>query len=160
MFPTALVKECHRLLSEGSMKLNMPVGVVSHIFNGTYQIVAINCGNLQMMDGSSFPLQETYCRDVYEEGHTLALTEIDGVKGMRRHPLYIKLPLEAYLSSPITLRDHIWGTVNFTSPKTREPFTDDEIGLVEGYAAQVSRALSYLDRPVGYREESRSRKTV
>ncbi|MGB0416270.1 MAG: GAF domain-containing protein [Coraliomargarita sp.] len=160
MFPKTLVEDCHQLLDEGSAELGMPIGIVSHIFNGDYQIVAINCGNVMMMDGSVFPLQETYCRDVYKGGKTLAITEIGGVRGMRLHPLYIKLPLEAYISSPVRHRNLVWGTVNFTSPKTREPFTEYEIKLVEGLAKRVSEQLDRLDGPTGYREASRSRSTV
>ena len=158
MFPRSLIDNCHKLLDEGAVELGLPVGIVSHIFNGNYQIVAINCGTMQMMDGSVFPLQDTYCRDVYQSGKTIAVTEIDGVKGMRLHPLYIKLPLEAYLSSPIRHHDRVWGTVNFTSPKTREPFTAFDIQLVEGYASQISEELGQLDRPSGDQELTRSRK--
>ena len=145
MFPQSLVDNCHTVLNEGAAALDMPIGIVSHIFNGDYQIVAINCATVHMVDGSIFPLQETYCRDVYRERQTIAITEIDGVQGMRRHPLYIKLPLEAYISSPILHHDKVWGTLNFTSPKLRSAFTQKEIRLVENYADRVARLLDELD---------------
>lgn len=157
MFHKDLADACHKLLKEGVAELGMPVGIVSHIYSGLYHIVAINHPMGEMISGAVFPLSDTYCRDVFTTKKTIAITEIDGVEGLRLHPLYATLPLEAYISAPIFHQDKqvVWGTVNFTSPKTRTAFTAADIKLVENYAKQISQWLAIMNKPK--RKASRKR---
>jgi GAF domain-containing protein len=145
MFPAPLIKFCHGLLNEGAARLDMPIGIVSRVYNDLYQVVAINSASGPLVEGACFPIQATYCRDVIKSGKTLAITEIDGMPGMRRHPLYVKMPLEAYISAPIFHDGEPWGTVNFTSINIRAPFSPEEIRLVEGYAAKIAEKLGEMD---------------
>ena len=147
MQPKQLTDYCHQLLQAGTQQLKLPVGIVSRIFNDNYQIVAINCTVRAMKSGAIFPLHETYCREVYQTGCTIALTELGGVAGLCKHPLYVKMPLEAYISAPIHFHNQIWGTVNFTSMQTRQAFTEDEIQLVESYALLIQKKLLDLNAP-------------
>jgi GAF domain-containing protein len=146
MISNPLTEFCHGLLNKGATRLHMPVGIVSHVYNEVYQIVAINSASGPFVEGACFPIQATYCRDVIKKGKTIAITEIDGTLGMRRHPLYVKMPLEAYISAPIFHGGKPWGTVNFTSTKIREPFKPEEIELVECFAAKVAEKLDEIDR--------------
>ncbi len=123
------------------------VGIVSHIYNDTYQIVAISTVTGALKEGSILPLRQTYCRDVFESKHTIALTEIDGTPGLQKHPLYVKMPLEAYISAPISFEKEIWGTVNFTSIAQHKGFTKENILLVENYAKHIEEMLIELNTP-------------
>jgi GAF domain-containing protein len=147
MIPTQLIESCQILVNEGIEQLKMPIGIVSHIYNDWYEIVTINSEIGEFIGGALFPLSSTYCRDVFRSQKTLAITEIDGVPGMKRHPLYVSLPLEAYISAPIRHNNEVWGTVNFTSPKYRNAFSKEEIQLVEGYADRISQWLPDIDQP-------------
>ncbi|MGZ0654719.1 GAF domain-containing protein [Coraliomargarita sp. W4R53] len=147
MLHQQLRKSCHHLLDEGVKQLGLPIGIVSHIYNGLYKIIAINSEMGELVDNAIFPLEKTYCRAVFESRKTLAITTIDGVPGMRLHPLYLDLPLEAYLGTPIMHKGSVWGTVNFSSSKVHQAFTTEDCALVEGYARTVSQLLSDLDAP-------------
>ena len=149
MFPNPLIHACHELVNEGAEQLNMPVGIVSHIYNDVYQIVTINREMGMLINGAVFALSDTYCRDVYKSDATIAITEIDGHPGMGRHPLYVNLPVEAYISAPIHHAGAVWGTINFTSTQLRKPFSKQEQKLVEGYAETISQLLADIDKPNG-----------
>jgi GAF domain-containing protein len=149
MFPEPLIHACHEIVNQGVEQLKMPVGIVSHIYNDVYQIVTINREMGVLVNGAVFALSDTYCRDVYRADATLAITEIDGQPGMVRHPLYVNLPVEAYISAPIHHAGAVWGTVNFTSTELRKPFSTTEQKLVEGYAEQIGRFLDEIDTPNG-----------
>ena len=145
MTVSELREYCDYLLIEGNQRLSMPMGVVSHIENFQYVIFAIKSSADLFVLGESFALDDTYCRDVYRSGKTLALTEFDGQPGLQRHPLYENLPLEAYISTPIIHNEIIWGTLNFTSMKIREqPFSIHDIDYVVSLADKVSVKLKEL----------------
>jgi GAF domain-containing protein len=145
MLPKKLIDSCHELINRGVNHLDMPVGIVSHIYNDLYEIVTINSEMGGLIQGAVFPLSNTYCRDVYRAKKTIAITEIDHVLGMQRHPLYVSIPVEAYISAPINYNGSVWGTVNFTSAKIRPAFTKAEIKLVEQYAETISQYLAKID---------------
>lgn len=134
------------LLVEGALRLSMTMGVVSNIAEARYTIIAVVSSTDVFVPGESFALNDTYCRDVYRDGVTLALTEFGGQNGLKRHPLYENHFLESYISSPIRFNELIWGTVNFTSMQTRElPFSQGEIDFVESLAGKLSMKLSELE---------------
>lgn len=133
---------CKEVLSDGTQALILDTGVVSHIHNDHYEIVAVKSATNAFVAGEVFELNGTYCREVYRTGKTLALTEIEGVPGLRNHPLYLDLSLEAYISAPIFHNDKVWGTVNFTSMKIRsQAFSHMDITLVENFAKRISQPV-------------------
>jgi len=132
-----------KILSEGLHLFSMSMGIVSHIKNDTYLIVAVKSSSNVFIAGEAFPLQDTFCREVIDSCQTVAITEIDGQPGLSNHPLYEGMLLEAYISTPIYKDGKVWGTLNFSSMKIKdEPFTSDEIVLIEERAKQISNALS------------------
>jgi GAF domain-containing protein len=138
MIPKELVDSCHKVVNTGVNELDMPIGIVSHIYNGLYEIIAINSEMGAFIHGAVFPLEQTYCRDVFHTDKTIAITEIGNVAGLQLHPLYVSIPLEAYISAPIHHDDEVWGTINFTSTTLHQPFAKADIQRVEQYAKQIS----------------------
>ena len=149
MFSKLLTDYCHQLLQVGAQQLDLPVGIVGRIWNDTYLIVAISCATSALKEGTAIPLNATCCREVYQKGRTIALTDLGGIAGLEKHPLFMKLPPEAYISAPIRLNNQIWGTVSFTSTQTRDLFTEEDIQLVEGYALLIHKKLLEEDAPEG-----------
>jgi GAF domain-containing protein len=143
MDPYALQILYDVILTEGNNRFSTTMGIVSHIKNDEYKIVAVKSIGDVFVPGESFPLSQTYCRDVYSTGKTIALTELDGKPGLVCHPLYKNLPLEAYISTPILKHGEIWGTLNFSSMVLKpSPFSDSDIELIESYAKRIALALS------------------
>lgn len=135
-------KLCNQIIIEGLQRLSMSMGIVSHIENDMYEIVAVHSAGNVFVAGESFPLQDSYCREVYETGKTVALTALSGKAGLCKHPLYSGLPLEAYISAPIYQYDQVWGTLNFSSMKiSSDPFTEEDIKYIEFEAGKIAKAL-------------------
>ncbi len=131
------------ILTKGNNRFSTTMGIVSHIENDEYEIVAVESLANVFVSGESFPLHQTYCRDVYSTGKTIALTDLDGKPGLQCHPLYKDLPIEAYISTPILNHGVIWGTLNFSSYILKPlPFSNDDIEFIESSAKRISLALS------------------
>jgi len=118
------------ILREGREKFHLMVGIVSQIAAGQYEIFDVSSETGIPQVGDVFDLAGVYCREVYKTGETVAITEIEGQKGMCLHPLYTVIACEAYISSPIIVNGVTWGTLNFTSFDIREAaFSADEIAM-------------------------------
>jgi GAF domain-containing protein len=131
------------IITEGLEFFSLSMGIVSQIDNDSYEIMAVKSDTNVFVPGEIFPLQKTYCRDVVEKRETIALTNIRGGPKVRAHPLYEQLTLEALISAPIYKGGEIWGTLNFSSMQVRpQPFTNDDIQLIESRADKISLVLS------------------
>lgn len=146
MKPAELHSLCSEILNEGNNRFSTTMGIVSHVENNEYEIIAVKSIANVFVSGESFPLKQTYCRDVCSTGKTIAITELEGKPGLQCHPLYKDLPLEAYISTPVLKHGKIWGTLNFSSMILRsQPFSDSDIEFMKTSAKRLSLALS--DRP-------------
>lgn len=133
---------CEALLNQGRVQLSMETGIVSYIEGAVYKVVAVQARLTVFRAGDLFRLSDTYCREVLRSRRSVALSEVDGVPGLQRHPLYMPMALEAYIAAPIVIGDSIWGTVNYTSMQVRQrPFSDDHIALVEEQAREIAAVL-------------------
>ena len=138
-----MLQVCNELVTTGREHLGMSMGIVSHIEDDDYEVIAVSSTTGVFVAGENFPLQETYCRDVYKDAKTLAITEVEGRPGLQSHPLYPTLGLEAYLGTPIMVDNKVWGTVNFTSFAVRiGPFSKDDISYAERIAEKVATIIS------------------
>ncbi|MGL1902139.1 MAG: GAF domain-containing protein [Fibrobacterales bacterium] len=145
--PKFKTKAAH-FLTEGRHILDLRMGIVSHITDERYTIISVNDETNTFRPMDSYDLESTYCRDVYKLGKTIALTEIDGIKGLKRHPLYLDFSLEAYISAPIFIQNTVWGTINFSSLAIRmHSFNEKEVYLVEYYATELSNILNQGGNP-------------
>lgn len=134
---------CTDMLRETREKLGLEMGIVSHIVGNKYHVMAIDAGQNMIVPGEIFALEDTVCNAVVAEERFVSLTSYHSPEGLREHPVYEAMKLEAYVAAPIWLNDQIWGTVNFTSTLTiPHPFTDDEKNVVRACAKQVSDLLA------------------
>ena len=118
------------------------MGIVSHIHDGKYDVVAVSSETGIPVVGDCYPVEAVYCREVLATKKTVAITEIEGVKGMSLHPLYDEIPCGFYISSPILVKGKVWGTLNYTSLEIRDtPFSDDDIAYNEARAATIAALL-------------------
>jgi len=146
MYPKELTEFCDQLLAQGCEKLEMTMGIISHICYNVYELVAVQTDNPAITAGATLELQDTYCREVVTTGATVAITEVGGERGMQNHPLYLSIPLEAYISTPIYYKDDIWGTLNFSSQTILEnDFTQADIDWLENAAKRLAQKLASLE---------------
>ena len=145
MYAQKLLDLCNDILLQGRERLAIGMGIVSRIENDMYEVAVVSSDNDYFIGGEVFPLKDTYCREVYEKKQTIALTEMDGYSGLKHHPLYENLPLEAYISSPIFVKDNVWGTLNFSSMNIRSTsFNKDDIQFNEDAAKKISSVIHDL----------------
>ena len=143
MYTSQLRTLCNALIKTGRDKFNLSMGIVSHIEGDLYEIVAVSSATGVFVTGEKFDLNDTYCRQVYEQKKTIALTEIEGVTGLQYHPLYETLSLESYISSPIFVAGSVWGTINFSSMRLRKnAFTNEDIDYIEAAAKTISKVIA------------------
>lgn len=129
-------------LTIGNQIFNLETGIVSHIADDTYTILSFKSPLEALEIDMQLPLQDTYCREVYEANTTVSFPRIGTNKKMCTHPVYINMKLEAYLSAPIFVNGKLHGTINFTDRKHREgPFSDFEFKQIEIMAKTVGRFL-------------------
>lgn len=143
---------CTSILRDGGDRFDTTMGIVSRIDSDSdsdseiYEVIAVDSASATPRLGEQFSLRAVYCRDVYETGKTIALTEINGVPGLCLHPLYRFIPCEVYISSPILVAGSVWGTLNYTSMILRdEPFSEADIQYNEARAAHIASIIEAME---------------
>lgn len=130
-----------KLLELGAETFALPYGIISHVQGNDYWVRdAVSPGDI-LAAGAHFDLEDTYCV------HTLAADEATGFheagkSSIRHHPCYVKQQLEAYLGAPIHVGGSVYGTLNFSRPEARKPFTRYEWQLIGLMAQWVSYELT------------------
>lgn len=143
MYPRNFIELSDKLVEEGRDRFNFTLGIVSHIENERYKLVSVSSSTGVFVSGESFLLSDTYCREVVEKKATVHLTEFNGKKQLKGHPLYKYMPLEAYISCPIFFDDTVWGTLNFSCVEMpSKDFLQEDIEFIEASAQALSHLLS------------------
>ena len=125
-------------------ELNMETAIVSYISKGSYTLILVD----SEMDGvfkagMVFPLEDTYCKDVYKFNQVMRYRHVGSMNNMLQHPVYQSVKLESYLAAPINDHSHkVLGTVNFTSLFAKEtPFTEQQINLVTNLTTYIEHNI-------------------
>jgi PAS domain S-box-containing protein len=135
----ALIEE---YLKIGSEIFDLGVGIVSCIEGSEYTVMGTNVTDDSITKGMVFDLEGTYCFEVYKKNESVALTSIGTNSKMCKHPVYVAMKLESYISSPIFVQDKLYGTINFTSLSIREEgFHLYEIEMLELMAMNIGKML-------------------
>ncbi|EQC45477.1 GAF domain-containing sensor histidine kinase [Bacteriovorax sp. Seq25_V] len=129
-------------LAIGKKLFALETGIVSRIENEEYKILSYSSPLAGLENNQVFPLQDTYCREVFEKMDTVAFPHVGSVQRMCNHPVYVNMKLESYISTPIFVNDEIFGTINFTDRSIRlEGFTSHQLELIEIMAKTIGRFL-------------------
>jgi transcriptional regulator with GAF, ATPase, and Fis domain len=118
------------------------IGILSKIQSDTYTIMAASS---TYVPGDIFELKETYCSLISESHKMHCIVDIgDSECSLKKHPLYEKQKIETYIAFPIFIDDDFYGTINFSSKNTREPFSKEEIELLESVTKIVEKLTKKL----------------
>lgn len=147
MLETQFLSWLQHVLSVTRKELHMETAIVSYIEENFYTIVAVD----SEMEGvfapkQVFPLQDTYCRAVYESKKFVSYDHVATIDGMLQHPVYQAIKLESYIAAPIKdPSGEVVGTLNFTSFIPHKPkFTTSDQAIVENLAIELSENLELL----------------
>ena len=105
--------------------LGLDVGVLSRIEGETCTVEAgYDALGAGLERGRAFPLKETYCGIPLEAGDAVAISHVER-SPHRWHPCYESRGLEAYIGVPVRVRGEVYGTLNFSGARPKEPpFSD------------------------------------
>ncbi len=140
---TNKLADLRSILTEGNKALYLDVGIISQIKNNIYSVVALDTAYDQIVEGAEFDLNDTYCKEVFDQGATKTFKDVAEIKEMQKHPVYLALQLRAYIGTPLMINNKVWGTLNYSSINPRNaPFFPSEYQFIESQAKKVSKILS------------------
>ena len=129
-------------IETGCKIFNLSTGIVSHVSNHTYTILAVR-SPLDLSVGFEVDYQDTYCAEVIAKQTTICFSHVGMMENMKQHPVYQNLRLESFISTPIFVNDTIYGTLNFsdTIPRPRG-FESYEREIIELMAKDIGQSLA------------------
>ncbi|MFB6352684.1 MAG: PAS domain S-box protein [Halobacteriales archaeon] len=126
-----LEERLRRLLDIGRERLELPLGFVTHIREGTQHIVEAQGTHEEIQAGASAPLSEAYCRRTIEGEGLLGVRDAPA-EGWEGDPAYERFGLNCYLGGKLVVDDELYGTVCFASRTARgREFSASERAFVE-----------------------------
>ncbi|WP_455199849.1 ATP-binding protein [Kaarinaea lacus] len=97
--------------------------------------------DFNVFPGTKVALEKTFCSLVFENDSPIALDSVRNSK-YSTYPCYEFSHLESYIAAPIYINGERYGTVNFSSRRSRETaFSDADVELIKLVANWVSVAL-------------------
>ena len=112
------------LVNLGLEKLDLSLGIVSHIVGRKYVVMYTN--NSELL-GAEFNTGNTYCSITLSlQGQRVLPVKHFAVSEHFRHPAYAEFKLESYIGTPINVNGRRYGTLNFTNPEPRNVAFDAE----------------------------------
>ncbi len=129
-------------LKTGLEIFNMKIGIVSRIDENDYIICNAISPEDAIKKDDVFPLEDTYCREVFHSKAVLGFPHVGGMNEMKDHPVYQNMKLESYISAPIYSNGVLFGTLNFTSTIPRKyGFSEHERDLISLMANSIGSFL-------------------
>ncbi len=131
----------NKLLKMGLDTFKLKIGILGLIDNEKYTVEHSVSLENEMKPGTSFELSDTYCSHVWEDNNVKDFHHAGNSK-VKPHPGYTDSQLESYIGAPIFHDGKKYGTVNFSSPSRREPFSEQDRELVKLIAQRISYEMA------------------
>ncbi|QIB50419.1 PAS domain-containing protein [Pseudomonas sp. OIL-1] len=136
-----ITRQLKQVLELGCRYLGMDMGIVSHIQDENYRVVAVHSKNGKVTEGQQFPLGTTYCALTLQYQDVLAINDMEQ-SPHNDHPCYRTFGLRSYIAVSLQVGDERYGTLNFSSSEPRpHPFDETDLEFVRLLGPWVSEAL-------------------
>lgn len=130
------------ILRLGTEHFDLPFGIISHVIDDHYTITHAHSPDDELVPGTSFPLEDTYCVLTLKSNEPLATATAEN-SDFVKHPCYEIFKLESYIGAPLLVDGEVHGTINFTGPESRKrPFTPSDIQIVRQFADWVGHEIA------------------
>jgi PAS domain S-box-containing protein len=130
-----------RALAVGTEFLDLPIGFLTRIEDGTQRIVHATGDHPLIQPGESCPLESAYCRRTVEVESALAVQDAAASPAISAAALRT-FDLGTYVGCKVVVNDAVHGTVCFAATGEREAgFTDAESHFVELLARLLGRTF-------------------
>ncbi|WP_299920978.1 diguanylate cyclase [uncultured Pelagimonas sp.] len=130
------------ILALGCSFFKLPVALVSMIRGETYTVLFSNSALMDIPPGTQFQLGTTFCKDTINSNEPLAVHAADLAEGSCGHPAYEEFGLRAYIGIPLIVDGERIGTLGFSSPMRRKPFSTSEFDIMKLCGAWIAQELS------------------
>ncbi len=135
-------EKVQELLAFGCKQFSLPVGIVSNIVGGTYEVLAVLSPDGAVVKGSVFPLGHTYCNLTLKSSEPVCFEHAAACE-WGSHPAYLRHKLEAYLGIRVVVDGVPYGTLSFIGPEPRaERFTETDKEILKLMADWLGSALA------------------
>lgn len=135
-------EKMQRLLALGCEAMELPIGIISHIENDTYTVIAAQTPDGGINPGDTFNLGDTFCNDTLKAKGIVAYHNAARQPGLE-HPCCQSFNLFTYIGIPIRIHNVPYGTLNFSSPETKdEPFSELHFDYLTLLAEWISMMIS------------------
>ena len=118
------------ILELGVEVFDLPWGILSHIRGQDYRVRQAVSPDGSLAPGQRFDLGITYCVHTLEADGPAGFHHA-GASSIRDHPCYRTQGMEAYLGVPVRVGNEVYGTLNFSRPAVRAPYSDFEWELIQ-----------------------------
>lgn len=129
-------------LTVGARYLDQERGIVSHVEDDAYKIVAHVGPGHGLKDGQIFPLKDTYCSLALEAGDVVAISRVSATEHAGRSCAQA-FSLDSYIGVPVRVDGKPFGTLSFFAPVARgRPFDQADMEFVRLLARWVGALLA------------------
>ncbi len=111
-------EQLHRALSLGARYLGLSTGTISQITGDEYRIHVQFASSGRRDTSLTSPLAKTYCSLTVNQRDVISEDDIPA-SNYRQHPAYLLTQVESYIGAPLWINGEIYGTLSFSSRKTR-----------------------------------------
>jgi signal transduction histidine kinase len=130
-------------LKLGCRLLNMEIGKVCQVdktkkTNRFLNVIAPE--QYSIREGQEIPLDRTFCNVTMDLPDPLAISNVQESE-YASYPCYEFSHIESYVSVPLFVNQIKFGTVNFSSTRPREPFTERDLDLLKLITNWISVTL-------------------
>ncbi|MCK7613054.1 diguanylate cyclase [Roseibium sediminicola] len=130
------------ILRLGTEHFDLPFGIISHVIDDHYTITHAHSPAGELVPGTSFPLEDTYCVLTLKSNEPLATSSAENSEFVK-HPCYEIFKLESYIGAPLLVDGEVHGTINFSGPDSRKrAFTPSDIQIVRQFADWVGHEIA------------------
>lgn len=118
----SFAQKVQALLQMGCQRFGMSIGVLGRITDDILTLVEVHAPATDLAKGTTFLLEETYCREVFRTQKPLSV-EHAAVSPWAGLTCYATFALEAYIGTPVKAGDHHYGVLSFANTTPRSiPF--------------------------------------
>lgn len=121
------------LLKFGLNVFDLEIAIISEVIGSQYVVRHVISADNSLAVGTVFDLAGTYCVHTLAASKALAFHQTSTSR-IAHHPCYVNFQLESYIGAPIKVGKDIYGTVNFSSPNSSTPFSEQAHDYVELFA--------------------------
>ena len=107
------------LLENGCRQFNLPIGILSHIYQDKYEVIQAISPDNSIPPGSILELGNTYCSETIRARGPIGFEHAEESE-WKTHPCYRDFKLETYFGIPVVTGNEVYGTLNFSSPTPRD----------------------------------------